>query len=112
MQTLLLLIFLLVLAPSNVTGGPISYASCCAVAGVAAVGGSAAILPALGFTSSGIAAGSWAATWMATYGGNVAAGSLFATFQSAGASGAGWGMFTSTISSVSGICAALTAPLP
>jgi len=71
----------------------------------------AAILPLLGFTSSGIAAGSWAASWMASFGGAVPAGSLFASLQAAGATGASVNIF-SMFGSVSGFCAALTAPLP
>ena len=47
------------------------------------------ILPALGFGSAGIVAGSVAATYQASVG-SVAAGSLFATLQSAGAGGLAW----------------------
>lgn len=41
------------------------------------------ILPAVGFTTSGVAAGSAAAAWQSAIG-NVAAGSWFAWFQSVG----------------------------
>jgi hypothetical protein len=41
----------------------------------------------LGFTTFGVSAGSFAAFWMACYGGNVIAGSIFALFQSFGAIG-------------------------
>ncbi|KAJ3336504.1 hypothetical protein HDU93_002674 [Gonapodya sp. JEL0774] len=43
---------------------------------------------AVGFTSSGVAAGSLAAAWQSTMGGYVAAGSIFAILQSLGATGA------------------------
>jgi Interferon-induced 6-16 family len=46
-----------------------------------------AALTAAGFKSAGIAAGSWAAALMASYGGAVPAGSLCALLQSAGAAG-------------------------
>ena len=42
------------------------------------------ILPALGFGAKGVTAGSVAAAWQASIG-NVQAGSLFSTLQSAGA---------------------------
>jgi len=48
----------------------------------------AAILPAVGFSASGVVAGSMAAAWQASIG-NVVAGSLFASFQSIGAVGIG-----------------------
>ncbi|KAI8596686.1 hypothetical protein EDD21DRAFT_387500 [Dissophora ornata] len=41
----------------------------------------------LGFGALGIGAGSWAAKFMASYGGKVAAGSACATLQSIGAAG-------------------------
>jgi len=44
------------------------------------------VLPALGFGANVVAAGTTAALWQSTIG-NVAAGSLFATLQSAGAAG-------------------------
>lgn len=47
-----------------------------------------ALLPLLGFTTGGIAAGSAAASWQASIGA-VAAGSLFAVLQSLGATGMG-----------------------
>ena len=80
-----------------------------AVIGVGGVVLGAAVLPLLGFTSSGIAAGSWAAWMMSLYGGSVPAGSLFAILQSAGASG---GIAWSSFGGISGFCAALTAPFP
>ena len=48
-----------------------------------------AALGVVGFTSVGIAAGSYAASFMATYGGAVAAGSACAVAQSVGAAGIG-----------------------
>jgi hypothetical protein len=48
-----------------------------------------AALGVLGFTSKGILAGSAAASWMASYGGTVASGSLLSTCQSIGAAGVG-----------------------
>ncbi|XP_011705007.1 PREDICTED: interferon alpha-inducible protein 27-like protein 2B [Wasmannia auropunctata] len=58
------------------------------------VGGIAgcAALPFLGFGLAGISAGSIAASWQASIGA-VAAGSLFATLQSLGASGLGMLLF-------------------
>lgn len=47
----------------------------------------AVVLPALGFTSSGVAPLSYAAGWQSGIG-NVAAGSIFSTCQSLGATGA------------------------
>lgn len=52
----------------------------------------------VGFTSAGIGAGTFAALWQSWIG-NVAGGSLFATLQSAGATGLG--------SVVGGVCGAL-----
>lgn len=52
----------------------------------------------VGFTSAGVGVGTFAALWQSTIG-NVAGGSLFATLQSAGATGLG--------SVVGGICGAL-----
>ncbi|KAL3687016.1 hypothetical protein R1sor_013325 [Riccia sorocarpa] len=46
-----------------------------------------AVVTGLGFTSGGIAAGSWAASFMASYGGAVGAGSACAVMQSIGAVG-------------------------
>ena len=57
--------------------------------GAAGVGGAVigiAILPGIGFTASGVAAGSLAATIQSAIG-NVAAGSAFATLQSIGSAG-------------------------
>lgn len=58
----------------------------CAAGAVVAVGGAVVALPALGFSSAGIAAGSIAAGIQSLIG-NVAAGSVFAAFQSAGVLG-------------------------
>ena len=49
--------------------GPICYASCLAVVGGGRFIAGAAIL--LGFTSSGISAGSWATSWKASYAGSI-----------------------------------------
>ena len=54
-------------------------------------------LPLAGFTSSGVVAGSLAATWQSTIGGSVAAGSLFATCQSVGAVGISTGSVAAAI---------------
>ena len=54
------------------------------VATSCAVAATPAVLSAIGFTATGIAAGSWAASWM---GAGVKAGSLFATLQSFAATG-------------------------
>ena len=91
-----------------VLGGPICYASCLAVIGVGGIFMGAAALPLLGFTSTGITAGSWAAAWMASFGGVVPAGSLFASLQSAGAAGISW----SAIGSVYTVCTQLCDVLP
>ncbi|CAI5696934.1 unnamed protein product [Oreochromis niloticus] len=52
------------------------------------------VLWIVGFTSTGIAAGSYAASWMSALaianGGGVAAGSVFSLFQSAGMAGLSW----------------------
>ncbi|KAL2628931.1 hypothetical protein R1flu_013617 [Riccia fluitans] len=46
-----------------------------------------AVVASLGFGSAGIAVGSWAASFMVSYGGAVAAGSACAIIQSIGALG-------------------------
>uniref|UniRef100_A0A3Q2CX94 Uncharacterized protein n=1 Tax=Cyprinodon variegatus TaxID=28743 RepID=A0A3Q2CX94_CYPVA len=70
----------------------ISHAPC--AGGVATVVVTPALLATLGFTSTGIAAGSLAAKMMSVfavlYGGGVPAGGLIATLQSIGMSGLGW----------------------
>ncbi|CAH1781889.1 unnamed protein product [Owenia fusiformis] len=81
-------------------------ASCAAVAGIGGVTGTA-LLAYLGFTASGIAAGSWAAGWMAGYAGAVPAGGWFAALQSAGAIGSVSGAATTIWGTCSGICAAI-----
>ena len=58
------------------------------------------LLPALGFSSAGVVAGSTAAAVQATIG-NVAAGSLFAGLQSAGAAGVSWAT-TATLGAIGG----------
>lgn len=107
-----LVVVLLLTIPSSVGGGPICYVSCLASVGATALFGTAAILPVLGFTSSGITAGSWAATWMASFAGSVPAGSVFATFQSAGMTGATAKLAAGATGSAAAICAAICAPLP
>ncbi|ESO87214.1 hypothetical protein LOTGIDRAFT_229342 [Lottia gigantea] len=107
-KTGLLFCMVLLCFPHSVGGGPITWASCMAVVGVGGLVLGAAILPLLGFTSTGIAAGSWAAWIMSLYGGSVPAGSLFALLQSTGAAGINWSAF----GGISGFCAALTAPFP
>ncbi|KAJ7365916.1 Interferon-induced 6-16 [Desmophyllum pertusum] len=59
------------------------------VVGTVAVVAAPAVLTAAGFTSAGVAAGSFAAAAQSTYGGYVASGSLFAASQSAGVVGIG-----------------------
>ncbi|MED6248760.1 hypothetical protein ATANTOWER_004587, partial [Ataeniobius toweri] len=62
--------------------------------GVATVALTPALLAALGFTTTGIAAGSIAAKMMSSfavfYGGGIPAGGLVATLQSIGMTGLGW----------------------
>lgn len=65
----------------------------------------AAILPLFGFGTGGISAGSFAASWQ-SYIGNVAAGSLFATLQSLGATGLGILLFGS-VSAALGVLATI-----
>jgi hypothetical protein len=71
-------------------GGFACIVSCLTAVGIGGVVGGVVVLPLLGFTSSGIVAGSWAASWMSLYGGDVPAGSLFAGLQSTGAAGIPW----------------------
>ncbi|XP_011706220.1 PREDICTED: interferon alpha-inducible protein 27-like protein 1 [Wasmannia auropunctata] len=59
-----------------------------------------ATFPLLGFGSSGISAGSYAASWQASIG-SVAAGSLFAILQSLGAKGLGILLFGSSTAAIS-----------
>ncbi|CAG2194348.1 HMCN [Mytilus edulis] len=79
-----LLAVLMLTHPFCVGGVTLCIASCLAAVGGTALLGTTAILPAIGFASSGITAGSWAAAWMASFGGSVPAGGCFALFQSAG----------------------------
>ena len=67
--------------------GAVCYYSCAAVLVPAGVVGGTAALAALGFTPTGVVAGSFAAWWMSWYGGNVAAGGVLAALQSTGATG-------------------------
>ena len=68
-------------------GGYMFHASCLATVGVGGFFGSAAVLTALGFSSGGIVAGSWAAKWMASFAGFVPPGGIFAYLQSMAAAG-------------------------
>jgi hypothetical protein len=88
-------------------GGTTCYASCLATVGVGGVIGGPAILTMLGFTSSGIAAGSWAATWMASYAGAVPTASIFAFLQSIGATGVSWISFGSVFKICAALCTAI-----
>ncbi|PFX17698.1 interferon alpha-inducible protein 27-like protein 1 [Stylophora pistillata] len=66
------------------------YVTAGVIGGVAAMIAAPFLLPAAGFTTAGVAAGSVAAgIQSAVYGGTVTAGSVFATLQSAGAAGLG-----------------------
>lgn len=58
----------------------------------------ASVLPAVGFTTAGIAATSMAAAYQSTAG-NVAAGSVFSALQSVGATGVG----NAVVGTVSGV---------
>ncbi|XP_063437388.1 uncharacterized protein LOC134718664 [Mytilus trossulus] len=111
-KSAVLFVVLLLTLPSSVEGGNICYYSCLASVGATALFGTATILPVLGFTSSGITAGSWAATWMASFAGSVPAGSMFATFQSAGMTGATAKLAAGVTGSAGGICAAICALSP
>uniref|UniRef100_A0A668SKD3 Uncharacterized protein n=1 Tax=Oreochromis aureus TaxID=47969 RepID=A0A668SKD3_OREAU len=70
------------------------------------------VLGAIGFTSAGIAAGSYAASWMSAAaianGGGVAAGSVFSLLQSAGMAGLS-GAATAAVGSVGGAVGFLAA---
>ena len=68
-------------------GGLICYGSCLAAVGVGGFVGGIAVLPALGFTAGGIAAGSWASVWMAPFLGPVPAGNLLTILKSVGVAG-------------------------
>lgn len=81
------------------------------IAGAVAAG--CAVLPAIGFTAEGIAAGSIAASIQSGIG-NVAAGSAFASLQSAGMSGAlnAIGAAAGTVSMAAGAIGLGLAELP
>ncbi|XP_039900915.1 interferon alpha-inducible protein 27-like protein 2A [Simochromis diagramma] len=72
------------------------------------------VLGAVGFTSAGIAAGSYAAIWMSAAaianGGGVAAGSLFSLLQSAGMAGLSW-LATAVLGIVGGAVGGIVASL-
>lgn len=87
-NTKLIAMILIGLMVVKAEGSIVCYTSCFAAVGVAGVVAGPAVLATLGFTPAGIAIGSWAAWWMASYGGKVAAGGLFATLQGVGATGA------------------------
>ena len=89
-------------------GGHICYASCLAVVGGGSFIAGAAILPLLGFTSSGISAASWAASWMASYAGSIPQRCRYAHLQAAGAAAISWSAFDF----ISGFCSASCALLP
>ncbi|XP_028294055.1 interferon alpha-inducible protein 27-like protein 2 [Gouania willdenowi] len=76
--------------------GLLSWAAAAVIGGVAAPLAVPAVLGAVGFTSVGIAAGSYAAGWMSAAaianGGGVAAGSLVAIGQSVGMAGLSTGV--------------------
>ncbi len=62
-----------------------------AVVGVATPLVAGAVVSSAGFGTGGVLAGTWAAGFMASYGGVVSAGSACALFQSIGAAGLGYG---------------------
>ncbi|KAH3853562.1 hypothetical protein DPMN_096090 [Dreissena polymorpha] len=101
----------LCLCPNGVGGGFYCTTTCVSIVAVFGFFGGGAILSLLGFTAGGIAAGSWAASWMAAFGGAVPAGSLFATLQSMAAAGA-TKISVATFGGLSAFCAALCEPLP
>ncbi|CAG2218034.1 unnamed protein product [Mytilus edulis] len=102
-----LLAVLMLTHPFCVGGVTLCIASCLAAVGGTALLGTTAILPAIGFASSGITAGSWAAAWMASFGGSVPAGGCFALFQSAGMTGATTKMVAAVTGSSASICAVI-----
>ena len=76
-----------------------------AIVGTVAIAAPYVVLPAFGFGGGGVVAGTVAAGWQATIG-NVAAGSLFATLQSAGAAGLSWGTTAAVGATASAVGAA------
>ncbi|XP_052272886.1 interferon alpha-inducible protein 27-like protein 2A isoform X2 [Dreissena polymorpha] len=109
-KRLAVLCILLCLFPKGVGGGWYCTATCISVVGVLGFLGGGVVLSLLGFTASGIAAGSWAASWMAGFGGAVPAGSLFATLQSMAAAGA-TKISLGAFGGLSAFCASLCSPL-
>uniref|UniRef100_A0A668S195 Uncharacterized protein n=1 Tax=Oreochromis aureus TaxID=47969 RepID=A0A668S195_OREAU len=95
-----------------------SYVSVTAAAIAAGAGGAVVSAPycpgAVGFTSAGIAVGSYAASWMSAAaianGGGVAAGSAVAVLQSAGMAGLS-GAATAAVGTVGGAVGGLVAAL-
>ena len=90
-------------------GGYICYASCLAAVGGGGLISKSSLLPLLGFTATGIKAGSWAAYWMAYYGGYVPAGGIFAFLQSIRAGGASLTSFGKVVKICDALCTADTA---
>ena len=87
-------------------GGYICQASCLATVDVGGLIAGPGILTTLGFTASGIKAGSWAAAWMASYAGVVPAGGIFAFLQSIGAAGKLWISYGSVFKICTALCTA------
>jgi hypothetical protein len=96
---------LIFISPSNAVGQGLMLGS--AILAPIAAG---ATIAGLGFQAGGIAAGSAASAFMATYGGSVSAGSLCALLQSAGAAGLGAGTAT-LMSSTAGMSVGLLSNL-
>jgi len=89
----------------------VAYWGCMALVGGGSFIAGGKILALLGFTSAGIKAGSWAAMWMAKYGGFVPKNSLFAYLQSLGVKGAQFDI-NKMFGSVPNFCEKLTSFLP
>ncbi|KAI8596688.1 hypothetical protein EDD21DRAFT_239412 [Dissophora ornata] len=67
----------------------------------------------LGYSAAGIAAGSWAASFMASYGGTVVVGSICVVLQSIGAAGLGavGTVVVSIVGALAGVAAVVVAAL-